>query len=421
MIDIKVLRDNPEEAKKKLASRGLEVDVERILKIDEERRELIKKSDELRALKNDASKKIGAAAPEERKKLIEDVKVFDVEAEKIEKKRSEVEAEFDTMMRELPNLPLNDVKVGRNSDDNEELRKIGTPPAFDFEPKDHLSLGEQHKIIDTERAGKVSGSRFGYLLGEAAMLEFALIQYTMQTLVRGGFTPVVPPVMIKRESMQAMGFLEHGGNQEIYHLQDDDMFLVGTSEQSIGPYHMNEILDAKELPIRYAGFSSCFRRESGTYGKDTRGILRVHQFDKIEMFSYTTPELSNTEHDYLLSMQEKLVAGLKLPYRVLKLCSGDMGRPSARTYDIETWIPSQKVYRETHSTSTCTDYQARRLNVRYRDAEGKVQLVHTLNGTAFAIGRIIIAILENNQRADGSIAIPDVLQPLMMGKQVIGG
>jgi seryl-tRNA synthetase len=242
-----------------------------------------------------------------------------------------------------------------------------------------------------------------------AQLELALINYCFDMLIKEGFIPVFPPVLINRASMGAMGYLEHGGDAEIYNLAKDDLFLVGTSEQAIGPMHSGEIFSEHELPLRYVSFSTCFRREAGASGKDTKGILRVHQFDKIEMFCFTTPETSDKEHDFLLSLEERIVRGLGLPYQVIKMGSGDLGLPAARKYDIETWMPSQNKYRETHSTSTCTDFQARRLNIKYRDNQGKKEYVHTLNGTAVAIGRMIIAIIENNQQKDGSIKVPDAL------------
>ncbi|MEI7741073.1 MAG: serine--tRNA ligase [bacterium] len=419
MIDIKLLRENPAKVAEAMKARNLTVDLDAIIKLDEERRELMQKTEGAKAKKNEVSKKIPSATPEERKILIDSMKSLDTDTDIQMAKLAEIEAKFSGLMKTLPNIPQPDVKQGKDDSENEVLRTVGEPTKFDFKPKDHIELGEALGIIDVERAAKVSGARFGYLIGDGAMLEFALLQYTMQTVVPEGFSPVVPPVIIKSSSMEAMGFLKAGAEADIYHLQSDDSYLVGTSEQSIGPIYMDEILDGAKLPLRYAGFSTCFRRESGAAGKDTRGILRVHQFDKIEMFSFTKPEDSEAEHAKLLATQEKLVQGLGLPYHVLRQCTGDMGYPSARTYDIECWIPSQNKYRETHSTSNCTDYQARRLNTRYRDAEGKVQLVHTLNGTAFAIGRIIIAIMENFQQADGSILIPKVLQPFMFGKTTI--
>ncbi|MBU4315204.1 serine--tRNA ligase, partial [Patescibacteria group bacterium] len=259
-------------------------------------------------------------------------------------------------------------------------------------------------------------ARFTYLKGDGVLLEFALIQYALQTVAKHGFTPVITPHMVKPEVMRAMGYLEHGGHDEIYYLSKDNMYLIGTSEQSVGAMHMDEILDGAKLPIRYVGFSPCYRREAGSYGKDTKGILRVHQFDKVEMFSFSTPENSDAEHNLILEIEETLMQGLKIPYRVIKMVTGDLGLPAARKYDIEAWMPSQKVYRETHSCSSCTDFQARRLNTRYKIGDGKPQLVHTLNGTTFAIGRTLIAILENFQQEDGSVIVPEVLRPFMGGK-----
>ena len=284
-----------------------------------------------------------------------------------------------------------------------------------------MELAATLDLIDTERASKVSGTRFGYLKREAVMLEFALVRLALDTLTQEGFIPIVPPVLVKPEAMRAMGYVERGG-EEIYFIEKDSVYLVGTSEQSIGPMHRDEIFTDANLPRRYVAFSTCFRREAGSYGKDTKGILRVHQFDKIEMFSLTRPEDSQKEHEYLLSLEERLMQKLGLSYRVLNICSGDLGDPAAAKYDIEAWLPGEGAYRETHSTSNTTDYQARRLNIRYRQqiTKDKKQLsyVHTLNGTAFAIGRTIIAILENFQEKDGSITVPDALQPYLSFKRI---
>jgi seryl-tRNA synthetase len=284
----------------------------------------------------------------------------------------------------------------------------------------YLELTEEQGMIDIQRAAKVSGSRFGYLVGGIAELEFALIQYAQSVILDQGFTMIVPPVMVKEESMEAMGYLNGGGEDETYHFAKDKLYLVGTSEQSVGPMHRDEVFREEDLPKRYLSFSTCFRREAGSYGKDTKGIIRVHQFDKLEMFSFTLPEHSEQEHENFLRIEEQLMQGLELPYRVVKLCTGDISWPSARTYDIETWMPGQGVYRETHSSSTTTDYQSAMLNIRVQRGNGKRELVHMLNGTAFAIGRIIIAIIENYQQPDGTIRIPDVLQPWMRGRTTIG-
>ncbi|MBU0670557.1 serine--tRNA ligase, partial [Patescibacteria group bacterium] len=321
----------------------------------------------------------------------------------------EKEGEVNKLVMQIPNPALEDVPVGKTEEANEVMRTVGEKPNFDFKPKPYMEIATKLDIIDTERAAKVSGTRFGYLKGEAVRLEFALVGYAMKTLEEEGFIPVIPPVLVKEESMAAMGFMERG-KDDIYHTEPDNLYLTGTSEQSLGPMHMDEILDEKNLPLKYAGYSPCFRREAGSYGKDTKGILRVHQFDKVEMFVFSKPEESNQIHEQLLAIEEKLVQGLKLPYQVVKICTGDLGDPAARKYDIETWIPSENKYRETHSTSTCTDFQARRLNTRYKTKDGKNAYVHTLNGTAFAIGRMLIAIIENNQKKDGTFDVPDILK-----------
>jgi seryl-tRNA synthetase len=292
------------------------------------------------------------------------------------------------------------------------LRKVGKTQKFDFKVRDHVELGEMLDIIDLERAGKVSGSRFVYLKNEGAILQFALMRWAMDILVNKGFCPMLPPVMVKGEIMDAMGYLQHGGNDETYFFEKDDLYLIGTSEQSGLPYHRDEILDQAELPKRYVCYSTCFRREAGSYGKDVKGMIRNHQFDKLEMLSVTTPEESQKEHEMFLAIEEELMQALGLPYQVVVLCTGDLGDPAAKTYDIETWFPSQDKYRETHSTSTTTDFQARRLNMRYKTKEGKNIYCHTLNGTAFA-RRSLIAILENFQQEDGSVEIPKLLRPYM--------
>lgn len=317
----------------------------------------------------------------------------------------------------VPNIPKDDVPIGDDESGNVVLREVGKKPNLK-EPKDYLALTEAKGLIDLKRASKVSGSRFGYLLGPIAQLEFALIQYTQSIVLPAGFTMVVPPVMVKEENMAAMGYLNGGGEEETYHFAKDKQYFVGTSEQSIGPMHRDEIFQAAELPKRYLSFSTCFRREAGSYGKDTKGILRVHQFDKLEMFSITLPEDSEAEFAKILALEEKLMQGLQLPYRVVQLCAGDLGWPCARTYDLEAWMPGQGVYRETHSVSTTTDFQSRALYIKVERA-GKKEYVHMLNGTAFAIGRTLIAIIENYQQPDGSIKIPKVLQPYMQGLKVI--
>lgn len=398
MLDIQFIRENTEKVKKGINAKQLDSSlVDKVLELDEKRRKLIVEIEEIRAKRN----KIAAEgkASEEGKKVKEELKEKEPALTKIEE-------EYKQILLNIPNLPADDVKEGKDETENEVVRKWGEPKKFDFEAKDHIALGESLNIIDIERAAKVSGSRFAYLKGDAVLLEFALVQFALEVLGKEGFLPVVPPVLIKKEAMKAMGYLEQGGEENMYVLDKDGLILVGTSEQSIGPMHANETLAKDKLPLRYVGFSTCFRRETGTSGKDIKGILRVHQFDKVEMFIYTKPEESDKEHEYLLSLEEKLLQALEIPYQVVKMCTGDLGGPAARKYDLEAWLPGQGTYREVTSTSTTTDFQARRLNIKYGDGG----YVHTLNGTAFAIGRTIIAILENCQEKDGSVVIPEVLR-----------
>jgi seryl-tRNA synthetase len=418
MIDIKRILEEPELVAQNNERRGKDLDVSVVVELHQKRLSSIEEVQTLRTRGNEIAGKIPQASEEERPALIAEGKEIKGQVKAKEAALATVEEQLHAQLRQYPNILQEDVPLGTDESANETLREVGDRPEFGFEPKDHLDLGEALDIIDMNRATKVAGARFVYLKGDAVMLEFALLQYALTELVKEGFVPVVPPHMVSTKAMGAMGYLERGGEEEIYHLKNDDLVLIGTSEQAIGPMLMDEILDPAQLPLRYVGFSPCYRREAGSYGKDTRGIIRVHQFDKVEMFSFTDGASSKDEHEFLLEMQERLMKGLGLPYRVQKLASGDTGSPSSKTYDIETWIPSQKTYRETHSTSNTTDYQTRRLNTRIK-REGKNELAHALNGTAFAIGRILVAIIENNQQEDGSVVVPEVLQP-WVGKDVIG-
>lgn len=417
MLDIKFIRQNPEKVKEGCEKKGVKIDVDRLLNLDREKREIQKEIEKIRAQKNKASKEIVKLKNKEREKIIKEMKKLDELEESLKEKFKKIDSQFKQIFFHIPNLPLENVPVGRDERDNVVLREVGKRPKFDFKSKDYLTLAEKLDIIDVKRAAKTSGTRFGFLKGEAALLEFALINFAFETLVKEGFIPVIPPVMIQKNPFWGMGYLDRG-EEEVYFIPKDNLYLIGTSEQIIGPMHMDEIFEERELPKRYVGFSSCFRREAGSYGKDTKGIFRVHQFDKIEMFSFCKPEESAKEHKFFLSLEEKLMQSLKIPYRVIQICTGDLGDPVAAKFDIEAWIPSQNRYRETHSTSNCTDFQARRLNIRYRDKKGKLHFVHTLNGTAFAIGRTLIAIIENYQQKDGSIKIPDVLQKYLPFKEI---
>jgi len=409
MLDIKYVREHAKEVEQGVAAKGVKADLALILKLDEKRRELQNRVDELRQQQKGFGAEDREAAKAAKLKLKESADELTAVSQKLEME-----------LTELPNPPRPDVKVGQSEAENEVIRTVGEPPKFSFKPRDYLELAKHHDLIDMERAAKVSGSRFGYLKNEAVLLEFALVQYGLAVTQKHGFVPVVPPVLINETAMRAMGYLEHGGEDETYHLIKDKLYLVGTSEQSIGAMHLDETLAFKDLPKRYVGFSTCFRSEAGSYGKDTKGILRVHQFDKLEMVVFTMPEESDAEQERLLAIEEELVQGLKLPYQIIKMCTADLGDPAARTYDLETWIPSENKYRETHSCSTTTDFQARRLNTRFKNIEGKSEFVHMLNGTVFAVGRTIIAILENYQQPDGTIKVPEALVPFMGGKTVIG-
>jgi seryl-tRNA synthetase len=411
MLDLRLFRDAFEETAAALERRGVSrADVERIRDLDERRRELIARGDELRSRQKELSRRVGSADDAERGGLIEETRSVSNELKAIEPAQAEAEQRLDELLSVLPNLPHPEAPDGVDDADAVELDRFGEPPNFDFDPRDHLDLGEALGIIDVPRAAKVSGSRFAYLLGGAALLQLGLIRYTVDILTGEGFTPVVPPVLTREEALYGTGFLPTGEDQ-IYAVEKDELYLVGTSEVPLGAFHADEILDGDALPIRYAGISTCFRREAGTYGKDTRGIFRVHQFDKVEMFSFTRPEQSEAEHERMRAIELRIFTGLELHGRVVDIPVGDLGASAARKYDIEVWLPGQDDYRELTSTSNCTDYQARRLKVRYRTDTGGVAAVHTLNGTACAVGRTIIALLESHQQADGSVAVPAALQP----------
>lgn len=411
MLDIKFIRDNPDKVKEGARKKNIDVDIDGLLILDEKRRIAVSETENLRAEQNKAGDGVVSLAGDEKEKRIESLRAI---KEKLKQKEGELEAlekDLNNLLCQVPNPPFDEVPAGKDASENKVLRTWGEKPKRDFEFKDYLILGENLDIIDVKRAAKVSGSRFGYLKGGAVALEFALINYVFDILKNEGFISVVPPVLIGEKAMKGMGFMEHGGEEDIYKIEKDDLYLIGTSEQSLGPMHMDEILAEEKLPLRYAAFSTCFRREAGSYGKDTRGILRVHQFDKVEMFSFCHPSRSRQEHGFFLGLEEKIMQGLGLPHQVVQLCAGDLGNKSAETYDIETWIPSENKYRETHSTSNTTDFQTRRLNIRYRDKEtGRMEFIHAVNGTGIAVGRALVAIIENYQTRDGGVEVPEVLR-----------
>lgn len=415
MIDLKLLRENPDLVRESQKNRGADPGlVDELLQADEARRDAIQRADELRSEQKAFGRKIGQAAPEDRPNLLEgsnELKAKVKEAEEAQKAAEE--AVYGIQMR------LDNIVEGAPAGGEEDfvvLEHVGEPRDFDFEPKDHLDLGESLGLIDMKRGTKVSGARFYYLTGDGALLQLGMMNLAARKAVEAGFQLMIPPVLVNPEIMAGTGFLgEH--SDEIYYLERDDMYLVGTSEVALAGYHKDEIIDLDNGPIRYAGWSSCFRREAGSYGKDTRGILRVHQFDKLEMFVYCKPEEATQRHQELLKMERDMLAAVEVPYRIIDVAGGDLGSSAARKFDTEAWVPTQNTYRELTSTSNCTTFQARRLSTRYRDENGKPRIAATLNGT-LATTRWLVAILENNQQADGSVVVPEALRPYV-GKEVL--
>jgi seryl-tRNA synthetase len=411
MLDLKLIRSEPERVKAALARRGAAEQVDELLALDARRRELLPEIEGAQAERKQLSKRIGEAKQrgeedEEAARTVQGLK------DKIESGKSEleqVEAELEQIAAALPNLPDPDSPDGMTEEDAVVLREEGERPSFDFAPRDHLDLCTDLGLIDMEAGSRVAGSRFAYIKGDLVLLELALVRCAID-LVRGeGHEPVIPPVLVREEALYGTGFLP-GDRDQIYAVPKDELFLVGTSEVSLAALHAGEIIEAERLPLRYAGFSTCFRREAGAGGRDTRGIFRVHQFDKVEMFSFVEPSQSAAEHERLLAIEERILGELEIPYRVVNVAAGDLGAPAAKKYDCEAWIPSQDRYRELTSCSNTTDYQARRLGCRYRPGDGgSPQAVHTLNGTAVAVGRTMIALIENRQERDGSFTLPNIL------------
>lgn len=417
MIDLKILQKNPERIKEEVRKRGLSIDVDEIVSLDCRRRSLLMEIEELRAERNKVSQQIPGLSPEERRRRIEDMREISAKLKDFGPMLRETEEKLNLLLAQLPNFSHPSVPVGKDSSDNVIHHLWGKKPEFDFEPRTHEEIGEFLDLVDTERASRVSGSRFGYLKKEAALLEFALVRYALDQLIPKGFVPMVPPVLVKEEAMFGAGFFP-AEETEYYATRLDDLYLVGTAEVPLCAYHMGEILEKEDLPLRYTGFSTCFRREAGTYGKDLGGIFRVHQFDKVEIFIFSEPDSSWEEYELLRETMEEIMRGLGFHYRVMNMCTGDIGAPNAKKYDLEVWFPAQAMYRELVSCSHDTDFQSRRLNIRYRD-NGKIRFVHTMNSTACAVGRTLIAILENYQQADGTVLIPKVLQPYLDGEKTI--
>jgi len=422
MLDIKYIRKNKVKVINKLKSRGdFKNLIEKVLTIDKQYREKLQEREKINSQRNKLNNEIKKLTGEEKKKVIKESAVLkkeeqtnEINLKELNKKKEELDIEFN----KIPNIPADDVKIGKDEKDNRAIKIVGKPSHFSFQPKNYMQLATQHDIIDVKRAAKVSGSRFGYLKNEGALLWNALVQYTLSILLEEKFIPFFSPALVKGDIMKDSGYDSYTDVKEAYYLQDEDLYLVGTGEHALLPYHRDEILDEKNLPLYYTTYSSCFRREAGSYGKDTKGILRVHQFDKQEMLIITTPDKSWKAFDHLIKIQEKIINGLDLAYQLLEVCTGDLPKPSAKVIDLECWMPSENRYRETHSASNCTDYQARRNKIRYQDKEGNKQNVHILNATAIT-PRTLIAILENNQQKDGSIKIPKVLQSYLNGLTVI--
>jgi len=422
MLDIKYIKDNLDKVREAIKNKLSNANLDQLLGLEEQRKKLIIEVEAIRSRRNEIAEKLKKDKDEE---LIEESKKLKEKLTFLETEQKEVEMQWQKSIEQIPNIPLDDVPVGTDESQNKVLKQVGKPPKLS-KPKDHIVLGEELDVIDMQRAAKVVGARFGYWKGGAAMLEVALIQHVMKSLtdpaivkkIADGvgvdpraFIPVFPPVMIKPEIFTQTGRLNPEDKEDRYYLEKDNLYLIGSAEHTLVSMHTGEILDLKTLPLRYIGFLRSFRREAGSYGRDVKGMLRVHQFDKLEMESFTTAETSRKEHDFLVAVQEYLMQSLELPYQVVINCTADMGKPNARQIDLETWLPGQNKYRETHSADYMTDYQARRLGIKYRKAEGGSEFAHTNDATAIAMPRILIAIMENNQQEDGSIMVPKVLQP----------
>ena len=417
MIDLNLLRENPESIKASQRARGRdEKIVDQAVELDAKRRKALADFESLRAEQNAHSKLVATAPKDQKASLVAEAGALSAKVKAANEQAGSAAEELDRVIWQIENVVLDGVPAGGEAD-YVVIKEVGKKPSFDFEPKDHVALGESLDVIDMERGAKISGSRFYFLKGMGARLELALMNLALDKATKAGFTALITPTLVRPEIMAGTGFLgEHA--DEIYYLPADDLYLTGTSEVALAGYHRDEIIELGQEPVRYAGWSTCYRREAGSHGKDTRGILRVHQFNKLEMFSYCLPELAEQEHQKLLAFQEEMLQACELPYRVIETAAGDLGSSAARKFDAEAWVPTQGDYRELTSTSNCTTYQARRLNVRYRTQDGKTAIAATLNGT-LATTRWLVAILENHQRADGSVKIPAALRPYLGGQEVI--
>ena len=410
MLDSQILKSNLKEFNENLKKRDISINVDLLIELDEKRRKAKFKAEQVRAEQNKLGKEIAKANKEEKEELLKRASELSENFKKLSEEAEKEDKQFLDLWIKIPNIVDSSSPVGSTDKDNKEIKKIGNIKEIEH-VRDHLNIGEALGLINVEKAAEVSGSRFSYIFGDLVKIEFNLVSYVLDKLSSKGFIPTVPPVLVREDALYGTGFFPDDAEQ-VYEIQNDELFLVGTSEVSLAALHGDEILEHDSLPLRYAGFSTCFRREAGTYGKDTTGIFRVHQFDKVEMFSFCDPEKSKEEHEYLLSLEEEILNDLEIPYRVVDVCSGDLGASAAKKYDIEAWIPSQNNYREVTSCSNTTDYQARRLNIRTKK-DKEVSLIHTLNGTALAVGRILIALIENNQQEDGTVNFSDNLTKII--------
>jgi len=431
MLSIDFIKENKKQVEQSIKKRGMQLDLDKLLELDKKRRDLIAKVEKLRASRNKISEVKGKPSSEQIEKATE----IKNQLQSLEPDLKETEQQFNQLLARVPNLLHSDVPEGKDESDNKPIRKWGAPPKFNFEPKDHVELGKKLDIIDTKKSAKISGARFCYLKNEAVLIQFALVQYTLNVLTSEKqlkkisqkvqknypakpFIPVVPPVMIRPQVFKKMARLNKEDKEEKYYFPKDNIYLIGSAEHTLGPLHMNETIKEEKLPLRYLGYSTAFRREAGSYGKDTRGILRVHQFDKLEMESFTSSDDSFREQEFFIAIQEHLMQQLKIPYQVVAICTADMGKPDFRQVDVEAWIPSQEKYRETHTSDLMTDYQSRRLNTKVKKKDGTAEFVHMNDATAFAIGRTLIAILENYQKKNGSIEVPKALQKYLSFKVI---
>tara|TARA_B100000530_G_scaffold73321_1_gene43135 strand:- start:256 stop:1509 length:1254 start_codon:yes stop_codon:yes gene_type:complete len=415
MLDPALLKNDLETLKLNISRRNLNVDIDFLIKLNEERKKLRFEAEQKRSEQKEIGKEIATADDKSKENLLSQASNISNEVKSLFEKVDQKDEEFFNNWVKIPNIISETSPDGKSDSDNLEIKKIGNIKEMN-NPRDHLEIASKLNLIDVEKASEVSGSRFAYLFGDLVKIEFNLVSWALNKLSDKGFTPTVPPVLVRENALYGTGFFPDDAEQ-VYEIPNDDLFLVGTSEVPLAALHTNEILNIKNLPLRYAGFSTCFRREAGTYGKDTTGIFRVHQFDKVEMFSFCDPVKSKEEHEFILSVEEELLQALEIPYRVVDVCAGDLGASAAKKFDIEAWIPSQNTYREVTSCSNTTDYQARRLNIRAKD-EGSTSVLHTLNGTAIAVGRILIALIENNQNTDGSVVFSDKVAEIIGVEQL---